>query len=261
VLGAQVASQLFGDSEAVGQMLRVTVGQNLTLPLRVVGVLAPQGGTALGSLDEYVFVPITTLLTRVASQRTARGVANLNTITVQISGSNTLAAAKDAITQLLMDRHRVSDPDFIIQSQEDVLSTLQSITDAETILLSSIAGISLLVGGIGIMNIMLVSVTERTREIGIRKALGARRWDILQQFLVEALTVSVGGGLLGLGLGVGLSRGASGHTLGGRVIVTAITPQAVILSFIVAAAIGVFFGLYPAVRAARLDPIVALRYE
>ncbi|HLB29361.1 MAG TPA: ABC transporter permease [Dehalococcoidia bacterium] len=260
VLGANAAQNLFSGADPLDQTLRVRVGSQ-TLALRVVGVMAPIGGTGQGSLDENVFVPLTTILARVAAQRAARGVPNVNTINVEVENQKLLPQAMEAIDQLLRQRHRVAEPDFVITSQQDILATLTTISDSETILMSSIAAISLLVGGIGIMNIMLVSVTERTREIGIRKALGARRRNILQQFLVEALVVSIAGGLLGVMLGVGLARLASGHTFGGRLMYTIITPESVLLAFLVSAVIGIFFGIYPAMRASRLNPVDALRYE
>ena len=168
--------------------------------------------------------------------------------------------------ELLRERHRVVEDDFIIQSQEDFLATFSQITQTFTLLLGSIAGISLVVGGIGIMNIMLVSVTERTREIGIRKAVGARRKDILSQFLVESVMVSVLGGAIGVVLGWGISKIIAGmpmpgSTGAGQALQTVVTLESVLLAFGVSAAVGIFFGIYPASRAARLHPIQALRYE
>jgi putative ABC transport system permease protein len=177
-----------------------------------------------------------------------------------------MAAAVADIGDLLRERHKVVEDDFTIQSQEDFLATFSQITQTFTILLGSIAGISLVVGGIGIMNIMLVSVTERTREIGIRKAVGARRKDILSQFLVESVMVSVLGGAVGVVLGWGISRLIAGLPMpgtqgGGQALQTVVTPESVLLAFTVSAAVGIFFGIYPASRAARLHPIQALRYE
>jgi putative ABC transport system permease protein len=169
--------------------------------------------------------------------------------------------AIDQIGSLLRQRHRVAQDDFTIQSQEDLLATVQQITGVLTLLLGAIAGISLLVGGIGIMNIMLVSVTERTREIGIRKAIGAKRRDILLQFLIESLVVSLVGGGLGVVLGTGGAYLISLVNLGGQTVPTDVTPGAILLASGVSAVVGLFFGLYPANRAAALRPIEALRFE
>jgi putative ABC transport system permease protein len=180
---------------------------------------------------------------------------------VQVADAKLMDAATQDIGDVLRQRHRVTQDDFTIQSQADYLNTAAQVTGIMTILLGAIAGISLVVGGIGIMNIMLVSVTERTREIGIRKAIGARRRDILLQFLVEAAVVSILGGLIGMAIGIGLARLLSGIPLNGQRLTTLVTPDAVLLSVTVSAAVGLFFGIYPATRAARLRPIEALRYE
>ena len=260
VLGATVATTLFGGEDPVGQSIRANVGGR-TLTLQVIGVLQAKGGTGQGSQDDNVLVPLSTVLTRVAAQRAARGVPNVSTVSVEVDDPKYLTQVSDDVTALLLQRHRVSTADFMIQNQADILASLQTVSEAETVLLSSIAAISLLVGGIGIMNIMLVSVTERTREIGIRKAVGARQRDILQQFIVESLAVSVGGGSLGILIGMGLANAASGHRILGRLVETVVSPGSVVLSFGVSAAIGVFFGIYPAMRAARLNPVEALSYE
>jgi putative ABC transport system permease protein len=180
---------------------------------------------------------------------------------VQVVDRERMAQAMEEVAEVLRRRHRVVEDDFTIQSQEQFLEAATQVTGVMTMLLGSIAGISLVVGGIGIMNIMLVSVTERTREIGIRKAVGARRRDILLQFLVEAVLVSVVGGLLGIAVGAGISRALASVSLGGQNIATAVAPGSILLAFGVSAAVGVFFGIYPALRAARLHPIEALRYE
>ena len=178
------------------------------------------------------------------------------------------AANEDAVDPLIQEvgdllrtRHRVSEDDFVISSQRDFLSTISQVTGVFTAFLGAIAGISLVVGGIGIMNIMLVSVTERTREIGIRKAVGAKRRDILSQFLIEAIVVSAAGGITGILVGTGLSRLLSQVNLGGQAIPSVVSPDAVLLAFTVSATVGLFFGIYPAMRASRLNPIEALRYE
>ena len=260
VLGANVATELFGTNDPIGQEIRLSRGRT-GLPFRVEGVMEAKGGTALGNQDDQVFIPITTLVTKVQVSRTSKGSYEISTINIEVGNKNQMTAATDDITALLEQRHNVAQPDFTIQSQQDTIATLTASTQTFTILLGSIAAISLIVGGIGIMNIMLVSVTERTREIGIRKAMGARRQDILMQFLVESLTVSVLGGALGVALGIGAAHVANGRQLGTETFYTSVATSSVLLAFVVSAAIGVFFGLYPAMRAAQLNPIQALRYE
>jgi putative ABC transport system permease protein len=194
-------------------------------------------------------------------QRTAAGARNVSTINVQVADERLMDQAVQEIGALLRERHRVLEDDFVIRSQEDMLETVSEVTGVMTLLLGAIAGISLVVGGIGIMNIMLVSVTERTREIGIRKAVGARRKDILLQFLLESAVLSVVGGAAGIAIGMGIARLISGVRFSGQTLNAVVTPDAVLLAVGVSAAIGLFFGIYPATRAARLNPIDALRYE
>jgi putative ABC transport system permease protein len=261
VLGSTVATNLFGDLDPVGESVRISLSGRPGSTFRVVGVMETKGGTGFGNQDDQVFVPVSTYHTRLAPARTVRGSYQVSTINVQVADANEMQAAVQDIGAVLRQRHRVNQDDFTIQSQEDFLQTAAQVTGIMTVLLGAIAGISLVVGGIGIMNIMLVSVTERTREIGIRKAVGAKRRDILLQFLVEATVVSLLGGLIGMSLGVGLARLLSGIDLNGQKLTTLVTPDAVILSFTVSAAVGLFFGIYPAMRAARLHPIEALRYE
>lgn len=264
VLGANVAQTLFGDdptASPVGQTVRIN-----RINFRVVGVMGAKGAQALGNQDDQVIVPITTVATRLLRNRTTRGGTQVNQITVQVAEASDLDETVQRIGELLRERHRVAQDDFTIRSQEDLLQTATQITGTMTVLLGSIAGISLVVGGIGIMNIMLVSVTERTREIGIRKAVGAKRRDILMQFLVESVLVSVLGGAVGIGLGIGVSRLIAGARVpgvaaGATGLPSVVTPDAVLLAFGVSAAVGLFFGIYPASRAARLHPIEALRYE
>ncbi len=261
VLGATTAQTLFADSDPIGQTIRVN-----QVNLRVIGVMAPKGAQAQGNQDDIIFVPLTTMQTRLNRARTARGGNTVSTINVQLADDKkeTSDAAVQAIGDLLRERHRVAQDDFTIRSQDDLLATANQITGFITIFLGSVAGISLLVGGIGIMNIMLVSVTERTREIGIRKAIGAKRKDILTQFLIEATVVSIVGGAIGILIGAGGSRLLNGIRFGGpnaQAIQTVVSPDAILLAFTVSALIGLFFGVYPAIKASRLNPIQALRHE
>ena len=266
VLGANVAKTLFGEDDPVGYTVRMSFNNRAASTFRVIGLMEAKGGTSMGNQDDQVFVPITTMQARLLASRNVRGATNVSVVNVQVDDEKQMSQAVAAIGELLRDRHRVVEDDFTIQSQEDFLATFSQITQTFTILLGSIAGISLVVGGIGIMNIMLVSVTERTREIGIRKAVGARRKDILSQFLVESVMVSVLGGAVGVVLGWGISKIIAGlpmpgTTGGGQALQTVVTPESVLLAFTVSAAVGIFFGIYPASRAARLHPIQALRYE
>ena len=262
VLGATVAQSLFGDADPVDQTVKINMMRG-SLNFRVVGILEAKGAQAMGSQDDLVLLPLTTLQQRLFAQRTALGGRNVSSINVQLVSEDkeTVDAAAQQIGDLLRQRHRVAEDDFTVQSQADLLAVVGQITGILTILLASIAGISLVVGGIGIMNIMLVSVTERTREIGIRKAVGAKRQDILTQFLIESLVVSVVGGALGMLLGVALSELVGSLQMQGQAIPTHVTLDAILLATGVSAAIGLFFGIYPASRAARLNPIEALRYE
>lgn len=264
VLGANVAAQLFGDADPIDQSVRVATfsgNQSRALTFRVVGVMERKGGTGFGNQDDQIYVPLTTLQRRLISQRSVVGRQRVQTINVQVADEQLMPQAVQEIGELLRQRHRVAQDDFTILSQEDMLATANQVTGVMTILLGSIAGISLVVGGIGIMNIMLVSVTERTREIGIRKAVGAKRRDILLQFLVEAVVVSLAGGALGLLVGVAGANVIGTLELNGQRLATVVPLEAVLLACAVSAAIGIFFGLYPATRAARLNPIEALRYE
>jgi len=266
VLGDSVAKELFPDSDPIGQTVRMSVGSRTGTNFRVIGVTEPKGGSGFGNQDDQVYVPITTVMARLFAQRTARGAPNVSTVNVQVASESAMDETVQEIGDLLRARHKVAQDDFTIQSQQDFLNTFNQIAGTFTLLLGAIAGISLVVGGIGIMNIMLVSVTERTREIGIRKAVGARRRDILTQFLVEAVVVSVLGGAIGIALGSGLAAlistlqvpGAGGGTSS---LQTQVGVDSLLLAFCVSAAVGLFFGIYPATRASRLSPIEALRYE
>ncbi|MCL6431120.1 MAG: ABC transporter permease [Anaerolineae bacterium] len=257
VLGAGTAGQLFEGVSPIGQTIRVD-----SVTFRVIGVLASKGGTGLGSQDDVVLVPLTTAQTRL-TRRMTRGEASVSMITVQVVDRRLVDQAIEEISNLLRRRHRVLfEDDFTVSSQEEMLSVANQVTGVLTLFLGGIAAISLLVGGIGIMNIMLVSVTERTREIGIRKAVGARHRDILGQFLVEATLLSIVGGLVGIALGWAMSRVISAlGARSGTPIATVVTPASVLLAVGFSIIVGLFFGVYPAVRAAALRPIDALRYE
>src|SRR5438105_4224324 len=267
VLGDTVAQQLFPDSDPIGQNVRMSVGGRTGANFRVIGVTQAKGASGLGNTDDTAYVPITTVMARLFAQRTARGAPNVSTVNVQVVSESLIDATVSQIGDLLRTPHEVAQDDFTIQSQQDFLNTFNQIAGTFTLLLGAIAGISLVVGGIGIMNIMLVSVTERTREIGIRKAVGARRRDILTQFLVAAIVVSVLGGAIGIAIGTGLAAVISQVQVPGNGgaaasnLQTQVGVDSVMLAFFVSAAVGLFFGIYPATRASRLNPIEALRYE
>ena len=256
VLGSQIAETLFGFRDPVGQKVRIQ-GRQFT----VVGVLESRGGGRL-SIDDQVLVPVTTAYYRLASQRTSQGDVTVQAINVQVRSVDEIDGATQEVAALLRLRHRITgEDDFTISSQQDTIETLEDTQDTFVVFLAAIAGISLLVGGIGIMNIMMVSVTERTREIGIRKAMGAKRRDIQFQFVSEATLLSLGGGGVGLLFGWLVSDLLDGRSLGGQTFQTAFSGEIAVLALAVSAAIGLFFGIYPAIRAARLHPIEALRYE
>jgi len=260
VLGNETATTLFGDPAlAVGQSIRIN-----SQSFRVIGVLAPKGGTGFGSQDDLALVPITTAQLRLfgASRNVRGGQRSISSINIQIVDQSVSDQAVAEIGEVLRERHRVTfQDDFTISSQQEILNTANQITGVLTLFLGGVAAISLLVGGIGIMNIMLVSVTERTREIGLRKAVGARRRDILSQFLTEATFLSLVGGVFGIALGWGMSRLVGNIQLGNAALTPVVGLDAVLLATLFSAAVGMFFGWYPAWRAARLNPIDALRYE
>ncbi|MCZ7568285.1 MAG: ABC transporter permease [Ardenticatenaceae bacterium] len=257
VLGANVAEDLFPGESPVGQSVRIN-----NISFRVIGVLAPKGGTGFGNQDDVVQVPLTTVLSRLQRGR-FRGGNVVSSINVQVASGGQIDEAIQEIGDILRERHHLrNEPDdFSILNQQDLLATATQITGVLTAFLGGIAAISLIVGGIGIMNIMLVSVTERTREIGIRKAVGAKRRDILLQFLTEATILSIAGGLIGILLGTGVAKLISGIPFGGSTVNAVVAPDSVLLATIFSIAVGLFFGIYPATRAAALNPIDALRYE
>ncbi len=257
ILGADTAEALFDRREGVvGESIRIE-GQ----PFRVIGVLAAQGGSTFGSQDDRVLVPLSTAQTRLIRRS---GLNRVDLIIVQAANPEAVPSAVDEVSQILRTRHRtaIGADDFTILTQKDFLDTVKVITNVLTIFLGGIAAISLLVGGIGIMNIMLVSVTERTREIGLRKALGARKSDILMQFLTESSVLSLVGGVIGILLGWAIAMAV------GQIAAANDTPidpsiglDVVLIATLFSTAVGLFFGLYPANRAANLEPVEALRYE
>ncbi len=253
LLGHTVADNLFGEMDPVGQVVRIK-----KFPFTIVGLLTLKGQTTWGQdQDDVVYVPLTTGQRLLFGQQFP---GMVRSISVQAAGSDTMKLAEEQITQLLRQRHRLrsnQDNDFMVRNLTEAFSAAEESARVMSILLGAIASISLLVGGIGIMNIMLVSVTERTREIGIRMAVGARGRDILYQFLIEALVLSLIGGIIGIVLGVGASQLIS-YSFKWP---TLISPQSLVLSFSFAGGVGIFFGFYPARKAAQLDPIEALRYE
>lgn len=251
VIGSEIITNLFGDSSINPVGLTIQINK---IPFQIIGVLKSQGSSGMTNNDDKVIIPITTAMSRVTGGR------NISTIFVSAASSDLITQAQYDVTNTLRAAHNLrprQDDDFQIRSQTDILTTAQGVSSVMTALLSGIAAISLVVGGIGIMNIMLVSVTERTREIGIRKAIGAKRSDILQQFLIESVTLSLLGGIVGIIVGIGAAFMVG--KLASMSISISLSP--VLYAFMSSMIVGVVFGVYPARKAAQLKPIDALRYE
>ena len=250
VLGPQTASDLFPDgSDPIGKSIRIK-----TMAFTIVGVTVSKGGTGFQNQDNVAYIPLST------AQKQLFGQNYLNNISLEAKSPDVMTDAQNEVGYLLLTRHHSTDPtkaDFSIFNQQDILNTVNATTATFTTLLAGVAAISLLVGGIGIMNIMLVTVTERTREIGLRKALGAKKKVIITQFLVESIILTFAGGVIGIGIGILASYLISYFT--GSLFV--VSPESILLAFAVSAGIGILFGWYPARRAANLQPIEALRYE
>ena len=256
LIGATVAKQLFGTADPVDQMIRIK-----RVPFTIVGVLETKGQSLMGTdQDDVILMPITTARSRVLGSSNAAKQRSVGTIWIKVADDTATRPVEDQVRALLRQRHRLqagADDDFSMRNLAEVMAAQEASSRVLALLLAAVASVSLLVGGIGIMNIMLVSVTERTREIGLRMAVGARTRDILGQFLVEAVTLSLIGGLIGVALGMGAAAAIASFA-GWRV---SLSPEAVGLAVAFAFVIGVFFGFYPARKAARLDPVEALRFE
>ncbi|HNT76425.1 MAG TPA: ABC transporter permease [Anaerolineae bacterium] len=260
VLGWQVAQDLFGEFDPVGQKIKVATANGQKTSLTVIGVLAEQGGSMFNNADSNIFIPLSTAQTKLANARNVYGKLAVSRVNIMAASEAQVDAAYDQVEAVLLKEHNLTpldDADFRLINQADMLDMATTVTDIMTLFLGAVAGISLVVGGIGIMNIMLVSVTERTREIGLRKSIGARRSDVLLQFLMEAVILSLIGGGIGIALGIGVGELINLTGL----ISSVVTLESVLLAVGFSFAIGLFFGIYPANQAAKLSPIEALRYE
>jgi putative ABC transport system permease protein len=250
IIGMTIVNQIFNDEDPIGQIVRIR-----NVPFVIVGVLSPKGLSLMGQdQDDVIIIPYTSAMKRI------QGTTTLRSILVQADSLKNLPVVQQQLTELLRQRHKIGpgkDDDFTVRTQQEIAETATATSRIMTALLGSIASVSLIVGGIGIMNIMLVSVTERTREIGIRMAVGAKSRDVMLQFLIEAVTLSIIGGIIGIGIGVLASKIISSQM--GWPVLTPLT--SIVLAFSFSALVGVFFGFYPARKASMLDPIEALRYE
>jgi putative ABC transport system permease protein len=259
VLGSEVANTLFGGTGGVvGQKVRLN-GQ----PYKVIGVLASKGGTGFMNEDDLVFIPLSTALYRLVGGMRFRGSSVISQVVVKATDADKVEQVKNNVTLTLRELHETVEgaDDFTVTSQQDSLDAATEVSDTLTIFLGGIAGISLAVGGIGIMNIMLTTVTERTHEIGLRKAVGAKRQDILLQFLIESMVLSLLGGLIGVAFGWGISSLIGQVQFGGSTITPVVSLDSILLATFFSVAVGLFFGIYPATRASKLQPVEALRYE
>ena len=259
VLGHAIADSLFPVGDPIGENVRINLGGRFGFNFRVIGVLAESGGQTVQ--DAAVYIPIPSLMNRLRFLKNPTGGTTIQQISIKIDENVDEQVIKSELEDVLLMKHDVIEPDFIINSQNDLVNAASAVSKTLSILLGSIAGISLIVGGIGVMNIMLVSVTERTREIGIRRAVGALSKDIRLQFIAEALVVTIGAGIIGVIVGIAIAVIVNGRVIAGQQMVTVIELWSVLVAFGVSSIVGLISGSYPAHRASILDPIVALRTD